>query len=499
MPKLTFLCLFFFLTFFLSPVFAATNYSYTNDLADVSNANGTYIDTNFGTQDQLVLASYTSYTRRVYMQWNLNAIPNSTINYATLWMYMNAAGGSDIQYIVVYNTTMNWTETNITWNNATPISVLQSNTSVNGVVGWKGFNITGAVARAVFRGENISITIRYSNETPGSAANYKHFYSKEKAINRPYLTVDYSVFDCASSCGDCGCKAGTAECYVPPIVGSYCAIEDGFPNSIKTVFNTSCTGTSYFACPTGTLCTQVSPVFNFSSSGVFTRDNSTWCSGCFFFNLLTGFPPHWTNVRTNCPDKPECNCYGVWCSNNIYETNSSYTNNSIPEWTAGCFNPTSGLYANIINSTAQNTTIEALTNQYCTNCNLTNSTPSTCHNTTIQCYDVGCNPVACSVIVPTTCEGNIGGQSALAIGALMGITDCGLSQTLIAMLVSISVGFILLFYTRNDGHGGQAFIFGTLVTLVLFTVVGWFYSWLMLILIVLGGYLVARSMGLGGG
>lgn len=63
----------------------------------------------------------------------------------------------------------------------------------------------------------------------------------------------------------------------------------------------------------------------------------------------------------------------------------------------------------------------------------------------------------------------------------------------------MAVGFILLYYTRDSEHSGQAFMFGALLPLVGFTLISWFPAWLMVILIVLSAYLMARSIGIGGG
>lgn len=87
----------------------------------------------------------------------------------------------------------------------------------------------------------------------------------------------------------------------------------------------------------------------------------------------------------------------------------------------------------------------------------------------------------------------------MTFGSSFGITDCGLSQNMIAILSSIFIGFIALYYTKDSQHSGNAFIFGTLGLLVFFTMIAWFPSWLMLVLIVISGYIVARSLGIGGG
>jgi hypothetical protein len=514
-----FISLFFLLS--LSNAHAAINYTSSYLLADSFAYNQTYNSTNFGTTNYMWQTAYATskmYIGYPFFLWNSSMIPPSvTINSAYLYIYLQSAPPPNNPEIIdVYNTTLAWNETNITFVNMPANHTLISSESIKSFIngcgvgvncwGYRKINVTDALKHAYNSGQYMSIELRFHNET--SDENKGGWTSKEGG-NKPKLEIDYSVSDCIVSCGACGCNAGTQECYTPSIIGSYCDIEEGLNDTIKTVY-ANCSGTSYFTCPEGTSCTQVSPIYNFSNTGIFTPENSTWCQGCVFINAYGGYPPRWSNVWTNCWEglpylsrkKTECNCYGVYCAN-IYATNDTATINNpniIPEWTAGCFNPSTGLYSNIINSTGQNTTIENLTMQYCPDCNLTNQTPTSCLiNTSTTCYDLACNIVQCAIHAPTTCESNYGGQAALAIGSMVGVTDCGLSEALISIITAMSIGFVLLFYTKNGEHGGQSFIFGTLIVLVMFSLISWFPSWLMVILIVISGYLVAKSLGIGGG
>lgn len=449
---------------------------------------------------------------QVFLKFNISALPaNSTIYNAYITTYAIFSRVGTGRSIEIYNTTNAWTEYNLTWANKPAAGTLLSNTSGVDytVTGRKNFTVTAGVNSTYTQGNQILSLMLRDSIINGSTTAYQDFASKEypTVAYREQLVINYTLTDCIASCGACGCNAAHDSCYTPPLVGSYCAIDENRNNTIKTV-NSAC-GTTYLDCPAGTACTQISPLINMT---VFPTTpgaaNLPYCHQCVFVNMKIASAPlastyTWVNVWTNCPDNPECNCLGWLCSNNLYEApNITAIPYSITEWTAGCFNPSTGFFVNVTNSTGGQTTITDLVNNSCGgNCTITNNTPQTqCpFNTTTVCYDIACNNVPCSTVVSSTCASNTGGQLALSVGGLMGITDCGLAQNILAILTSIIIGFAIMFYTKESEHSGQAFIFGTISMLVMFTLIGWFASWLMVVLIVIGGYLVAKSLGLGGG
>jgi hypothetical protein len=531
-----FISLFFLLS--LSNAHAAINYTSSYLLADSFAYNQTYNSTNFGTTNYMWQTAYATskmYIGYPFFLWNSSMIPPSvTINSAYLYIYLQSAPPPNNPEIIdVYNTTLAWNETNITFVNMPANHTLISSESIKSFIngcgvgvncwGYRKINVTDALIHAYNSGQYMSIELRFHNETSDSNKGGWTWTSKEGG-NKPKLEIDYSVSDCIVSCGDCGCKAGTTECYVPPIVGSYCANEDGLPNSVKTLPYSNCTNTTYFACPSGTLCTQVTPIFNFSnvtaSGNIF--ENPAWvpanqaqyCNGCWFINAplpCQGNPLSvcWTPIASNCFDsliplkfRLACDCQAASCSANIYNTSTTTFNHTIIQWSAGCWDTSRQQYFIIINETGENTTLDEMVKEACSDCNLSSATPSnicTKLNTSTTCYNAKCNPIQCTIGAGQVCESNYGGQAALAIGSMVGVTDCGLSEALISIITAMSIGFVLLFYTKNGEHGGQSFIFGTLIVLVMFSLISWFPSWLMVILIVISGYLVAKSLGIGGG
>jgi len=134
----------------------------------------------------------------------------------------------------------------------------------------------------------------------------------------------------------------------------------------------------------------------------------------------------------------------------------------------------------------------------CSNITTTNSSYETdCSNTTSICYDNNCFPVQCSsgVSIDTGCTSWAGGV-ALGLGGFLGVTNCGLamniSSIIITLIASMSIVAMLGYYAKMRGKElGTIFVFATLMLLVLFTISGWFPSWLIIVLIVVS----ALSMG----
>lgn len=533
MPKANVALLFFIFLFLfiVSPALAA-NINVTPS-GDSYLANGTGAAWyNSGINDFLIVGNL-SIPNRAFIMFNLSSVPaNAVITGARLYIYQFSYSGVS-KYELAYNTspsnttgTSFWNEgtlnnancttrcnldQNITWTRQPAAGVLQDNVSVTTSGNkWVNFSVSGATAESYASASKmLSIMLRANDETwPASSK----FYAKEWGSSTEYLSVDYSLTDCAASCGACGCSNDSTGCYVPSIVGSYCEIVDRNTTGRIITTTSGCINT-FFTCPSGTKCSQLTPQADILSP---ITEYNIGCASCWFVHTLSGqgtglslncpASKGFSNacIWTNCPNNPECECTGTAC-NSIEGGVQNIT--SIPatslNYTAGCFNPLTGTYDNVVLANGTNSTISDLSQEIFGNTTSLNRS-HIYTNTSTTCFDAFGNLVACATPPGGNPPGagvctSIGDQSALAIGSLMGISDCKLSETLIAMLVSMAIGFALLFYTRNDGHGGQAFIFGTLISLVMFTVIGWFYSWLMVIIIVIGGYIVAKQLGLGGG
>jgi hypothetical protein len=136
--------------------------------------------------------------------------------------------------------------------------------------------------------------------------------------------------------------------------------------------------------------------------------------------------------------------------------------------------------------------------QYCPDCNLTNQTPTNClANTSTTCYDENCNTVPCTTKISATCESNYGGQIALMVGSIFGITDCSVSEWFLVLIAIGSVCFISAYSARNSNSLPILIIFGCLCYLLAFTLADWLPSWVMVIIIVIIAYLIAKKLGIG--
>lgn len=527
------LLFFIFLFLFISPISAHAMAVNITAFAD-SYVSEHYPTTNYGyTQNVLVTSSnnttYNAGARYGYFMFNLSIIPSNAIISNATFNIKQQIGTDGTFNFLIYNTSLAWNETNLTWATKPANSVLQKNFSrvvASGADWWYGYEVTNAVQSAIATGQ-VSLMLRYNlaNTTLYDLA----FYNRS-LVYPEYLTIQFTLS---------GTTCNTTK------LGSYCDPADskkegGTGRGIVTTPDYTCTNDAYYVCPEGSLCTQITPINNVTN-GLVT--DSITCEACWFRSDFNYFTNTWDVYSTNCPNNPECNnCNypsfpsigntgwqprGALCvGNNLIASDVTGIPTSANYYTAGCVNG-AGRLIDVIDQYGTHTNITALTQTIwnTTEYNYTlicpSNTTTNCFiqpdcvrvlcsgqesctkiNSSSTCWDKFCNQVSCATPPPQasgTCESNVGGQSALAIGGLMGITNCGLAQTLIAMIVSMAVGFALLFYTRNDGHGGQAFIFGTLISLVMFTVIGWFYSWLMVIIIVIGGYIVAKSLGLGGG
>lgn len=453
-----------------------------------------------------------------YIMFNvIGTIPyGSTITDAYISLFQGAGTSTPVGGgIWAYNTSINWTETNITWDNNPTIGTLQSTTTTvwDGVGQWNNFTVKNALIAAL--ANNASMSILLKENYTGSA--YQSFYSAQYSgtTARPVLYVDYSVTDCISDCGGCGCIQGTSQCNLPKIVGSYCAVSEGLPNTIKTVPYANCTNITYFNCPNNTFCSQITPAINVSeylsqSSGGMLD----WCKGCWFinyrpdpifhYNILAVYATNcWNTTSTPWTVYNECNCNQIgYCSSNIYETdNITNVPYSITQWSAGCFNPTTGKYSNVINGTGLNTTIETMINATCPDCVLSNNVTSQCLNTSTTCYDSNCNIVTCTINAVGSCnQANLDYTSGFncGIAGLLNIHDIAtanmVSAVFITLFGSLAVAALLVYLGVGGSMVGQSFLMSLLMLLVMFTFISWFPAWIMIILIVMGGLLVAKTL-----
>jgi len=177
-----------------------------NDIAD-SWVNESSKTTNYGTATTLIVRqkSSTIYNARIFLLWNLSAIPSgSTITNANLSLYCSAASSSG-RTLQAWNTSLNesnssttpWTETNVAWNSQPPINtsgaVLQQAISAGTTTGWKYWNVTNAAISSYSQtNKNMSIGIKDSAENSSATSRQYTFTSKEGTASQiPTLNVTY--------------------------------------------------------------------------------------------------------------------------------------------------------------------------------------------------------------------------------------------------------------------------------------------------------------------
>lgn len=514
MNKLIVFPLFFFLLFSITSAQAATNLTYTKDIYDGYIVNtSSYENLTFQTaQTMLVAGRSDAYLSRGYILWNISSLPpgSITINDAEFYFYISSGANiNNPYYILVYNTSDNWNDGNLTWYNmmgGTPANGVLQDNKTNVTAGWNKFNITKALQTAKNQGKNLSLMIRLDNESVnGYATQFNAFGKRSPQPQKPYIEVSYTISSCLSSCGDCGCNADNTGCYVPPIVGTYCTNCTGSKCTTVTTVNSSCYTTS-FDCPTNTACNQITPQANVTT----LLPDTTDCSKCWFVNSYNILHGTWSFSFSNCyPVTQElidqCDCSGFFCSQRIYTTNTTNQTFSYNGWTAGCFIPATGDWVNMTNETGGATTFDDITKKVCPDCEVSyNGTTKQKQNTSTTCYDASNNIVSCGG-GNSNCASNYGGQIAIATASIFGITDCGQSQNITALIISLIVSIVIIFLLAIYGSVSEGlvnmFLGSNLLMLVLFTLIGWFPAWLIVILIIVSALgisgLLSKLLGAG--
>jgi len=182
----------------IEPAFATTitlNNTNSGNVADayVSNASKT---TNYGTSTLIHVRQYTGTNQRyTWLMWNLSGIPDgATITNANMSLYVETGNAAlSTVYHTAYNSTNNWTESNLTWDNQTVLGILQQNSTITTAVGRKYWNVTDAAISSYGQAnKNMSITIKGSLN---GASDWTLYDSKEYATtsNRPQLVITYTV------------------------------------------------------------------------------------------------------------------------------------------------------------------------------------------------------------------------------------------------------------------------------------------------------------------
>lgn len=314
-------------------------------------------------------------------------------------------------------------------------------------------------------------------------------YAFDRKGNRNYMANFSTMTNYTSSCGTmehlygswCNDYNLTPMCtdylfdncwnpYTEPLPNPFDSSKTDF--TVYTQNDTVCTATA-MSCPDGYMCIQ----------GGLSNPTQTY-----------GYPIYTTSLGNNWTWGPYVICHSSQSVNNIYYNATGQNDTLInvdPGITASstCENPT------IWNNNSFACILDGC--HYCTQesvCKkLTNSCINTCLNDTSigKCFDSFCNPV--------TCLQGTGGNSQIGkvITTYFGVLD-ETTATFYSILISVIVGVIIMILMSQFGvHGaiiGQSFIIIVLLSLVAFTVIGMFPSWLMIVLMVIAGLIVAKSL-----
>lgn len=442
-----------------------------------------------------------------YFMFDTSIIPpTATITGATLNLVQQAAGAGTFNFLV-YNTSLNWNETNLTWLAKPENSVLQSNFSktISGGAGWwPAIDVTNAVQSGLASNKT-SLMIRFDILNKSSSRTVAFYNSSYGYAPGTHLKVNFIV------------NSSGIECNTS-IIGTYCDPNDllsvgGEQRTIITSPDYSCQNDKVFLCPIGDICSQITP-----QADIFTpiTEYNVGCGVCWFVHAISGqgngLAPTCPASKgftssclwTNCPNNPECECAGVVC-NGVDLGLQNIT--SIPatslNYSAGCFNPLTGAYDNAVLANGTNSTITDLSKEIFGNTTNLNKS-KTYTNTSTTCFDAYGNLVACASggNNPPGAGVCVSGadQVALMIGSLFGILNCTVAQNIsaiiLSMIISIAIVVLLGFYAGISGKSlSSIFTFSMLIWLVMFTMAGWFPTWLIVILIITSALVVSGAVG----
>lgn len=174
------------------------------NVGDSKVISGTNATGNFGSNVSLDVGLDSGIKYRTFVLFNLSVIQahsTSIINItkANLSLDANSLSGG---YIYAYNTSNNWSEYNITWNNQPPSDILQDTTQMDGSpIMWKYFNVINASKTAFENNKNVSIVLIDTAES--GLGYYNKFLSKDysSVSARPQLIIDYTCTATLMSCG----------------------------------------------------------------------------------------------------------------------------------------------------------------------------------------------------------------------------------------------------------------------------------------------------------
>jgi len=132
-------------------------------------------------------------TKRSYLKFNLSGIDPDTIHNATLYMYCTVQNGTTLMDVDLHKTWDNWTEYDISWDDAPPIGDRITTTAVDGVGQWYswGGDAMKNYVKAEAAGDGIvSFVAKLPNDTVYIHPQLWHVdFSSKEGSYPPYLKI----------------------------------------------------------------------------------------------------------------------------------------------------------------------------------------------------------------------------------------------------------------------------------------------------------------------
>lgn len=149
--------------------------------------NGSYANTNYGADPSLVVKSDGSgYARKSYLKFNVKNFAKNDVESVVLRLFVSGLNRDPKRTLSIYATSNNWSESEITWNNAPSETVLLSSKEIAQVGKWYEFDVTDYIKSNDLKDE---ISFLLQNSGPNTQFNDLSIASKEKGINQPQLIV----------------------------------------------------------------------------------------------------------------------------------------------------------------------------------------------------------------------------------------------------------------------------------------------------------------------
>jgi hypothetical protein len=146
---------------------------------------------NFGTSNALVVkGDADGYKRKAYVKFDLNTVPVSTINEATLSFYVGSVGSSGDRTISIYATkTKDWEEKTINWNNSPTEATLIGTIKVSRT-GFFTLDVSKVINTQLVQKDYVISFLLQNNKIQNGRSDI-NINSREAPDNQPKLSISY--------------------------------------------------------------------------------------------------------------------------------------------------------------------------------------------------------------------------------------------------------------------------------------------------------------------